>query len=136
MRILKAGALYFVLVFGAGFLLGLIRVPLLVPRLGVRTAELLEMPVMLVAIVWAARHCARRFALPSTGVDRLAAGSLAFVLLVAAELTFAALAQGQSPAAYIASRDPVSGAAYAVALVLFALMPFLLARRHGPVPFR
>jgi hypothetical protein len=38
MEILKAGTLYFALVFGAGFLLGAIRVPLLVPRFGERTA--------------------------------------------------------------------------------------------------
>lgn len=41
MRILKAGALYFALVFGTGLVLGMIRVPFLVPRLGVRIAELI-----------------------------------------------------------------------------------------------
>lgn len=49
MEILKAGALYFAFVFGAGFLLGGIRVPLLVPRFGERTAELMEMPIMFVS---------------------------------------------------------------------------------------
>jgi hypothetical protein len=48
-------------VFGAGFLLGCIRVPLLVPRLGVRTSELLEMPIQLVVIVFAARFVVERF---------------------------------------------------------------------------
>jgi hypothetical protein len=37
----KAACLYFGLVFAAGFALGVIRVLLLVPRLGVRTAELI-----------------------------------------------------------------------------------------------
>lgn len=45
MQIFKSGVAYFGLVFGAGFLLGCIRVPFLVPRLGARVAELLEMPV-------------------------------------------------------------------------------------------
>jgi hypothetical protein len=39
-KVLKAGALYFALVFGAGFVLGSIRVLWLVPRIGERTAEL------------------------------------------------------------------------------------------------
>lgn len=42
MRVLKAAATYFGWVFGAGFLLGTIRVLWVVPRFGTRTAELLE----------------------------------------------------------------------------------------------
>ena len=38
---MKAGAIYFVPVFGAGFMLGLVRIPFLVPGLGERVAELL-----------------------------------------------------------------------------------------------
>jgi hypothetical protein len=44
MQILKAGVLYFAVIFGAGFVLGLIRILWLVPRLGTRVAELLEAP--------------------------------------------------------------------------------------------
>jgi hypothetical protein len=50
MHALKAGAAYFALVFGTGFALGTIRTLWIVPRLGIRTAELLEAPFMLVAI--------------------------------------------------------------------------------------
>ena len=46
----KAGTAYFALVFGAGFVMGAIRVPLLVPRLGERVAELIEMPFMCIVI--------------------------------------------------------------------------------------
>lgn len=45
MQILKAGALYFALAFGAGFVLGTIRVLWAVPRFGERTAELMETPI-------------------------------------------------------------------------------------------
>ena len=48
MPILKAGVLYFALVFGAGFVLGTVRTIWVVPRVGTRTAELMETPIMLV----------------------------------------------------------------------------------------
>jgi hypothetical protein len=50
-QILKAGGLYFALVFGAGFVLGTIRTLLVVPRVGTRRAELMEMPIMLLVTV-------------------------------------------------------------------------------------
>ena len=55
LTILKAAVVYFALVFGTGFVLGPIRILFLVPRFGVRVAELMEFPVMLVVIVLAAR---------------------------------------------------------------------------------
>jgi hypothetical protein len=126
MRELRAGLTYFALVFGAGFLLGSIRVTVLVPRLGVRTAELLEMPFMLVVTVWAARRVVRRH-LDGLGIaSRLGAGFIALCLLVIAELLLAVGLTGTSIAAYVASRDPVSGPAFLLMLVLFAFMPAML----------
>ncbi|WP_242101604.1 hypothetical protein [Lysobacter sp. M2-1] len=125
MRTLKAGALYFVLVFGAGFVLGSIRVPFLVPRLGARFAELLEMPVMLAVVFMAARYVIRRYALADRRT-RLLMGTIALVLLASAELLLAFLMTGASPSAYVASRDPVSGSAFLAMLVLFAVLPALL----------
>lgn len=127
---LKSGFAYFALVFGAGFVLGAIRVPFLVPRLGVRTAELIEMPFMLVVVILSARWVVRRFALQGSRQASLAAGLLALALLVAAELSLAALLQALSPGRYIATRDPVSGSVYLAMLVLFALLPFVLTRRN------
>lgn len=45
-RTIKAGMTYFALVLGSGFVLGMMRVPFLVPHLGERVAELIEMPFM------------------------------------------------------------------------------------------
>ena len=129
MRVLKASASYFM--FGTGFVLGLVRVPFLVPRLGVRIAELIEMPFMLVAIILTARYISRRFELPQSSSIRLLVGLLALVLLVTAELSFALILRGESIGQYIASRDPVSGSVYLAMLVLFALMPVILARVHA-----
>lgn len=129
MGLLRSGLAYFALVFAAGFVLGAIRVPFLVPRLGVRTAELIEMPLMLVVVVLAARFIVRRFSLPAIASVRLGAGFLGLALLLAAELLLALALQDQSPGQAIASRDPVSGSVYLGMLVLFALMPLLVARK-------
>ena len=130
MQAIKAGLAYFALVMGAGFLLGMVRVPFLVPRLGERIAELIEMPLMFVVIGLSARFVIRRFALPTTASVRLKVGFLALALAVCAELLLAVALQGQSLRAYIASRDPVSGSVYLAMLGLFACMPFILARRR------
>lgn len=127
-RTLKAGITYFALVFGAGFVLGMIRVPFLVPRLGERAAELIEMPLMFVAILVSARFIIRRFRLPAHAMARLGAGFLALGLLVAAEVLLAVALQDRTLGEYIASRDPVSGVVYLAMLALFAAMPLVLAR--------
>ena len=62
--IAKAGALYFALVFGAGFLLGPVRLEFVAPRLGARMAELIEAPVMFVVILASSRWVLRRLAVP------------------------------------------------------------------------
>ena len=128
MRTIQASFAYFALVFGAGFLFGIIRVPFLVPRLGVQTAELIEMPFMFVAILFAAWYVVRRFTLKSS--ERLATGVLALALLLTAELTLATVLQNQSLTAYVASRDPISGSVYLLMLGVFALMPSLLSRQR------
>jgi hypothetical protein len=128
---LKAGVLYFALVFGAGFLLGPIRILWAVPRFGTRLAELMEMetPIMFTVIVVAARWIVRRLALPSTPSSRLGMGCVALGLLLAAEFTLVLWLRGLSIGEYLASRDPVSGTVYYVLLAVFAIMPLLVARR-------
>jgi hypothetical protein len=121
---IKAGLAYFALVFGAGFVLGALRISILVPRFGERISELIEMPLMFAVIVIVARFVMRRFAVPFSIFARLGTGLLALVLLLAAELVLAVILRERSLADYVASRDPISGSVYLAMLVLFALMPF------------
>ena len=81
MRVLKAGALYFAAVFGAGFILGPIRILWAVPRFGPRVAELMETPLMLAVIIVAARAIVRRVAIPPAPAPRLGMGGVALALL-------------------------------------------------------
>lgn len=126
--ILKAAGLYFLLVFGAGFVLGSIRILFIVPRFGERLAELMEAPLMLIVIVLAARWVVRRFRIPYEVFDRLAVGSVALGLILLLEFTLVLRLRGLSVAEYIQERDPVSGTVYYLMLVIFALMPLLVAR--------
>ena len=131
-RTLVAALQYFACVFGAGFALGVIRVSLLVPHLGARWAELLEMPFMAAVVVAAARWIVYRHALPARAGVRLGVGVAALALLMTAEVGLAILLQGASLRDVVANRDPVSGTAYALMLVAFALMPMCVARQPPP----
>jgi hypothetical protein len=128
METLKAGALYFALVFGAGFVLGPIRILWLVPRFGTRIAELMETPLMLAVIIVAARWVVRRLALSSTSSKRLGVGIIALGLLLVAEFSLVLWLRGLTFRDYLASRDPVAGTVYIVMHGMFAIMPLLVAR--------
>jgi hypothetical protein len=129
MRILKAGVFYFTFVFGAGFVLGTIRTLWVVPRFGVRTAELMEMPIMLAVTIVAARWTVLHLSVPMMWSARLGMGCMALVLMLIAEFGFVLWIRGLSIKGYFATRDPVSGAAYYMLLVVFAIMPLLVGRR-------
>lgn len=127
--IVQAAIGYFVIVFGAGFILGVIRVLWLVPLWGERYAELAETPLMLAVVFLAARRTGiGRFA---DWRRRLCAGLIALALLVSMEFTLVLWLRGLSLAQYGAERDPVSGVVYLLALVAFAVAPALLGPGRG-----
>jgi hypothetical protein len=130
MATLRSGVLYFVLVFGAGFLLGTARVLWVVPRVGQRIAELMEMPAMLAVVAVAARWIVSRSRVRLSSGRWLGVGAIALLLLLGAELTVALRLRGFSPGEYVAGLDPVAGPTYGLMLGVFALMPWLVARRH------
>lgn len=129
-RVLKAAGLYFAAVFGAGVVLGTLRALWLEPQVGIRTAELIEMPFMLAVMVFAARRIVRRLSLPSCAPVRLEMGFLALALLLIAEFAVVLPLRGLSIGQYFAALDPVSGSVYYAMLVLYALLPELLQSRH------
>jgi type IV secretory pathway TrbD component len=129
MPILKAGVLYFGLVFAAGFVLGTIRTLWVVPHVGMRMAELLEAPIMLVVTISAARWTVLRLSVPRASSVRLGMGFIALALMLVAEFGFVLWIRGLSIREYLATRDPVSEAVYYVMLAVFAVMPLLVARR-------
>jgi hypothetical protein len=108
--------------------LGTVRTLWVVPRFGTRMAELMEMPIMLAVTIVAARWTVPCLSVPSMWSARLGMGCIALVIMLAAEFGFVLWLRGLSIRAYLATRDPVSGAAYYLLLIVFAIMPLLVHR--------
>ena len=73
MRAVKAGVVYFVLMFAVGWILG-IRELWAVPHFGRVEATVVEAILMLIAMVVAARWAIRRFEVPHTFASTLSMG--------------------------------------------------------------
>lgn len=129
LRILGLSLLYFTIVFGAGFLLGPVRVLLLEPQLGTRTSELLEMPIMLFVIWIAAGWIAQRFAGAMQPIEQLCIGILAVTGVLFADLAVGVFLRSMTVTEVFFRRDLVSGTAYYSLLVLCALMIWLQAEK-------
>jgi hypothetical protein len=129
MQLLKPATLYFALVFGTGFFLGTLRVLLIAPRIGVRTAELIETPVMLLVCVLASGWILRQFPRIRELAPSLAVGFIALGYSLIAELLVGVFLFRLSIYDAFVKHDPVLAVAYYGALCLYALMPFMLRRR-------
>lgn len=132
-KTIRAGFIYFAIVLGTGFILGMFRVSFLVPRIGERWAELAEMPIMAVVIFFSAGYLLRRFPEICTPGRSLVAGFLALLLSVATDATELALAtvlQNRTLAEFISSRDKISGSVYIALPIVFAFMPRFRLPHH------
>lgn len=84
---------------------------------------------MLAVTIVAARWIVLHLAVPSVSSARLGMGCIAFVLMLVAEFGFVLWLRGISINNYLATRDPVSGTVYYAMLVVFAIMPLLVAKK-------
>ncbi|MDH5727245.1 MAG: hypothetical protein OEY60_17435, partial [Nitrospira sp.] len=63
-QVLKAGAVYFLIALGAGFVLEVIRLQVVALHFSPRMAQVMEIPAHLLAMIIAARWVIDRFTLP------------------------------------------------------------------------
>jgi hypothetical protein len=134
MRILKAGAIYFLLLFAIGWILGPIRELWAVPRFGRIAALLMEAVFMLIAMIISARWVMRRFDVHPTLGSTIPVGLVAFGILVPAEIAGVLWVRELSLHEYLESFMTAPGVTSAVMFLLFAAMPSLvtlLARGRG-----
>jgi hypothetical protein len=129
-KILRAAAHYWAMVFALGFVLGTVRVLWLAPLVGLVPATALELPVMLGASWWASGWLMRRFGI--TGSDEaLATGGLAFALLMAAELALGVGMMELTPAQWLSDFRQPHALLGLAGQVLFAAMPWWRVRRSA-----
>jgi hypothetical protein len=101
MRALKAGVIYFLLVFAVGWVIGPIRELWAVPHFGRMGAILSEAVIMLIAMIVAARWVIRRFAVPRTLSATISMGLIAIGLLFPAEIVGIHWVRGRSVRDYL-----------------------------------
>lgn len=129
MPILKAALSYFAIVFTVGFLCGPIRILMLEPMFGPTAAVLFEAPILLMAMLYAARFVPRRLRLAPTSAAHLGMGFVALALVLLADLGVGVFIRQPSLGAVVDNFGTPSGRIYAALLLVFALMPWLVNRR-------
>ena len=130
MRPVLAGIVYFVIVYAAGFALGVTREAIIAPLVGRVAAVLVEAPLMIAAMTIAAKAVCRRMAVPSDNSSRVSMGAVAFGLLTLAEAVFAKILRGLDLGQWFASFNTAEGFISLLLFVLFAAMPMLVRDRE------
>lgn len=133
-RTFVISALYFCIVFAAGFVLGTFRVLFIVPILGERYAELAEMPLMVAASAITARYLILKHFHALSFIKACTVGALALFLLLAVEFTVVLAIRNIAIGEHFASRDPVSGLAYLMSLLFYCAAPalfYVLKEKRG-----
>ena len=126
-RTLRAGLAYFGIVFAIGFLLGAIRVTVLVPLVGELLAVLLEIPIVLTSAWLICRWLVRWLNVPPSIGSRLAMGGLALVLLLVAEVVLSTLVFGNSMQEHFRSYLSFAHALGLAGQCAFGMFPFIQA---------
>ena len=131
LRATEAGALYAIIVFVIGFIVGTIRVLLVVPRLGETTAVIVEAPIMLAASWFVCRWCVGRLDVRRTVPACSLMGLIAFQVLMSAEIALGAVVFSRSLVDQLAGYRSPTGAIGLGGQVIFAMFPVIQVRRFG-----
>ena len=122
---LKAGAVYFAIVFAAGSVLGTLRFLIVRPAVGETAAVLIELPIMLAISWFTCAWITRRCAVSSHPGARAFMGAAAFLLLMAAEFALSASVFGRSMSEFAASLATAAGMIGLAGQIAFATFPLL-----------
>ncbi len=126
--IIRLAFFYFSLTFITGCISGYVRQKIIVPRyhLSQSTAELLELPFMLLAIYFWARLIVLRCSVPKVAWMRLAIGFIALGCMLVVEFFGAIFLHEEGRKQRNRETDKIARGAFDASLLLFGLMPWLL----------
>lgn len=131
-RTLIAGLVYFIALFTLGFVMGTVRVLFVAPRFGQLVATLAEVPVMLVAALFACRWAIRRWQVSRAASARWAMVLLFLALLVIFEALLGVALFGRTPVQQWAALATSAGMLGLSAQFIAALLPMFVGRRKRP----
>ena len=126
-RALISAAVYFLVLFALGFVLGTVRVVFVIPRFGQLAATLAELPVMLVAAYFICHWVLRHWLVPWRYEIRWAMVLLFLVLLGAFE-TLLGLMLGRTLSDQWAALLTYAGLLGLLAQVIAGLLPVFVGR--------
>jgi hypothetical protein len=129
---INAGFAYFLLAFGAGFGLGVMRAVLVAPVLGETFAVALELPIILLFAWFICRWLTRLFLVPARLLPRALMGILAFALLMAGEVAISLLLAGRSLAEHVLLYREAPHILGLAGQIAFALFPVVQIRTANP----
>lgn len=131
-RALIATSTYFVALFCLGFILGTIRVLLVAPRLGVLSATLLEVPIMLTAAFFLCRWTIGRWLVPPTLSARGVMALWFLVLLALFEALVGVALFGRTLTGTWSGLANPAGLIGLTAQSIAALLPLFIGRNRRP----
>jgi hypothetical protein len=127
-RALIAATVYFFILFALGFVLGTIRVLFVAPRIGVLSATLAEVPLMLIAAHLMCRWAIRRWQVPTT-LSARGAMALWFLMLLGMFETLVGVALfGLTLAGTWTGLATPAGLMGLIAQTIAALLPLVVGR--------
>jgi hypothetical protein len=126
---MMAGMLYFALVFGSTFVIESLQELWILPSFGQKTADVVEMPLTLLALIFGARWVVDRFSLPPLPGVRLTVGCVAVLCWLATEFIILLPLRSLIADGYVATRAPTMDSIPIEQLGVIAAMPFLVSYR-------
>ena len=127
-RALIPATVYFLTLFALGFVLGTIRVLLVVPKIGILHATLIEVPLMLIAAFYLCRWTIERWIVPSS-LSARGVMALWFLILLALFETLVGVALfGRTLAGTWSGLATPAGLIGLTAQIIAALLPMFVGR--------
>jgi hypothetical protein len=127
-RAWRAGVVYFLAVFAAGFVLGVLRTLFVSPHIGVLAAVAVELPIVLAVAWWVSARLQRGSSPTLRGAGLM--GGTAFALLLLAETSLSIALFGRTIAEHLSLYADADHQLGFVGQIAFALIPAVQVRHR------